>query len=111
MQRNCRQSDTTSTKSQEGYEASDQGIDCDCVCIHWKILQSCIDDLCVIQTDPPCPLPGNTKPLLFEQRLRSIRTGELTTLHLFEDSDDSSNDSNPFSDQEENYRDIISRLH
>jgi len=55
--------------------------------------------------------PGKTKPLLFEQRLRNIRTGETTTLRMFEDSDDSDSDSNPFSDIEENYRDIISRLH
>lgn len=69
--------------------------------------------MCVlfIQTSAPCPFPEKTKSLLFEQRLRSIRTGEITTLHLFEDSDDSSSDSNPFSDSEENYQDIISRLH
>lgn len=72
---------------------------CVCVCVLF------------IQTSAPCPFPEKTKPLLFEQRLRSIRTGEITTLHLFEDSEDSSNDSNPFSDPEENYQDIISRLH
>ena len=40
-----------------------------------------------------------TKSLICEQKLRNIRTGELTTLRMFEDSDDSSSeDSNPFED-------------
>ncbi len=47
-----------------------------------------------------------------EPSLRNIRTGELTTFRMFEDSDDDSDsDSNPFSDIEEPYRDILSVLH
>ena len=46
-----------------------------------------------------------------EPLLRNIRTGEVTTIRMFEDSDDDSADSSPFSDIEDAYRDIITRLH
>ena len=39
-----------------------------------------------------------SKSLVCEQKLRNIRTGELTTLRMFEDSDDDSSESNPFDD-------------
>lgn len=59
-------------------------------------------------------LPSNhsKKSVDHEPLLRNIRTGEMTTFKLFEDSeDDSDSNSNPFSDIEEPYQDILSRLH
>ena len=43
---------------------------------------------------------SSSKPCIFEEKLRNIRTGELTTLRMFEDSDDSSSseDADPFDD-------------
>lgn len=43
--------------------------------------------------------PPSNKSLVCEQKLHNIRTGELTTLRMFEDSDDdSSEEANPFDD-------------
>ncbi|CAI8011751.1 hypothetical protein GBAR_LOCUS7536 [Geodia barretti] len=44
------------------------------------------------------------------ESLHTIRSGELTALRRFEDSDDSC-DSNPFSDMEDACQDLIARLH
>jgi hypothetical protein len=42
---------------------------------------------------------NRSKPCVFEEKLRNIRTGEVTTLRMFEDSDDSSSeDGDPFDD-------------
>lgn len=54
------------------------------------------------------------KPLLSEQKLRNIRTGEMTTLRVFEDTDDEDSndgDSYPFSDLDETYQEILTRIH
>ena len=43
--------------------------------------------------------PSVDKSVVCEKRLHNIRTGELTTLRMFEDSDDSTDDeSDPFHD-------------
>ena len=42
---------------------------------------------------------GRSRPCVFEEKIRNIRTGELTTLRMFEDSDDDSSTSDdPFDD-------------
>ena len=55
---------------------------------------------------------GGRRKQLLEQKLRNIRTGELTTVRLLEDSDEDDDSlESPFFDLEEACEDILEQLH